>query len=57
MNTLEEITNEEMLEVDGGMAPAAIYALGFVMGMSPTGALAVCGVTVAAGIAVAIKCH
>lgn len=35
MNTLEEITNEEMLEVDGGMAPAAIYALGFVMGMSP----------------------
>ena len=33
-----ELSNDEIMEVDGGMAPAALYALGFVCGCSPLAA-------------------
>lgn len=49
-----ELSKEKMIQIDGGMLPAAVYALGFVMGMTPAGALVVCGATVAAGVATAV---
>lgn len=48
-----ELSDSEVFDVNGGMAPAAIYALGFAMGMTPAGALAVCGVAAAVGIGLA----
>ena len=50
------MTQEDELMVDGGIAPAALYALGFAMNMSPLGALCVCGAVVVGGIVVAVKC-
>lgn len=49
-----ELSNNEMIETEGGMAPAIVYALGFVMGVSPAGALAVCGAAVAVGVVAAV---
>lgn len=49
-----ELSNNEMIETEGGTGPAIVYALGFVMGMSPAGALAVCGAVVAAGVVAAV---
>ncbi len=49
-----ELTRNEMEVVEGGGIVAAVYALGFVMGMSPLGALVVCGVCIAGGIALAV---
>lgn len=48
MGAFEALDQQEMLKVDGGGAVAAVYALGFVFGCSPLGALCICG-----GIAVA----
>ena len=56
-NALVELDQDELLNVDGGMAPAALYALGFVMGMSPLGACITLGcavVAAGAGVAVAL---
>lgn len=56
MNKFNALTMEEMMAVDGGGAVAAVYALGFVFGCSPLGALCICGgialASVGAGIAV-----
>ena len=46
-----EMSNNEMIEAEGGVAPAIIYAAGFVMGMSPAGALVVIGGAAVAGAA------
>ncbi|WP_294674995.1 hypothetical protein [uncultured Ruminococcus sp.] len=44
-----ELSASEMNEVEGGGVTAAIYALGFVFGCSPLGAICICvGVTAAA---------
>lgn len=40
INGFSNLTEEEMVSVDGGGVVAAVYALGFVMGMTPAGALA-----------------
>lgn len=56
MGAFEEMTSEEMGTVNGGGVVAAVYALGFVFGCSPLGAICICGgvaiTAVAAGIAV-----
>jgi hypothetical protein len=36
-----EMDENEVCQIDGGGPVAAVYALGFVMGMSPMGALIV----------------
>jgi len=47
-----EMNEKEIMCVDGGGAVAAVYALGFVFGCSPMGALCICGgVAVASGAA------
>lgn len=46
-----ELTFEEMENVDGGGPVAAVYALGFVMGVSPMAALVICGGTAIAAVA------
>jgi len=44
-----DLDDQEMMDVDGGGVVAAVYALGFVFGCSPLGALCICaGVAVAA---------
>lgn len=48
-----ELSEEELDEVSGGGVVAAVYALGFVFGMSPLGALVLCGAAVAVGIHIA----
>ena len=53
-NTICKLSNEDLTQVNGGMLPAAVYALGFVFGMTPAGALVVCGAAVAAGVGAAI---
>lgn len=57
LNRFEELSYDEAQAVDGGGVVAAVYALGFIMGMSPLGALIVCGVAIGAGIAVAVATH
>lgn len=49
----EELGDKELENVAGGGITAGVYALGFVFGMSPLGALALCGGAVVAGVAVA----
>lgn len=49
----EELSAEELDNVSGGGFTAAVYALGFVFGMSPLGALVLCGAAVAGGILLA----
>ena len=51
LDTFKELENNDMSQINGGGPVAAVYALGFVMGMSPLGALCVCGGCVAAGVA------
>ena len=55
-NGFYEMSEKETREVDGGGVVAAVYALGFVFGCSPLGALCICGgvavASVAAGVAV-----
>jgi len=53
----EELTLYEVNEVNGGMAPAALYALGFVFGCSPAGAIAICVGAVAAGVGIAVAAN
>lgn len=52
----EELSAEDLENVSGGGITAGIYALGFVFGMSPLGALVLCGAAVVGGIAVAKYC-
>ena len=54
MTEMMNLTEEELQVCDGGMAPAAIYALGFVMGTSPAAALAICGAAAVAGVGIAL---
>ncbi len=49
-----ELDSRELQAVDGGWVHAAVYALGFVMGMSPLGACCVVAGCAAAGVAVAL---
>lgn len=49
----EELNEEDLDNVAGGGITAAVYALGFVFGMSPLGALVLCGAAVAGGILLA----
>lgn len=49
-----EMLPEEEELVEGGGVVAAVYALGFVMGMSPLGALVVCGTCIVGGVATAV---
>lgn len=49
----EELNEEALDNVAGGGLTAAVYALGFVFGTSPLGALVICGAAVAGGIALA----
>lgn len=53
-NNFITMTNDEKNQINGGGFVAAVYALGFVMGMSPLGALCLCGVCVAGGITAGI---
>jgi hypothetical protein len=50
-----ELNNDEMMMVSGGMAPAVIYALGFMFACAPVyvvAAAVVCVVAIGIGIAV-----
>lgn len=49
----EELTEKELDAVSGGGATAALYALGFIFGMSPLGALVLCGAAVVGGVLIA----
>lgn len=49
----EELNEEDLDNVAGGGVTAAVYALGFVFGMSPLGALTLCGAAVAGGVLLA----
>ena len=58
MTGFVEVSQDEMMAVDGGGVVAAVYALGFVMGMTPLGAIAVCAVgavALGAGIYIGLK--
>lgn len=58
MNEFLELSQNEIEMIDGGGAVAAVYALGFVMGMSPLGALCVVGagaVAFGAGVYIGLK--
>ncbi|MBA2133781.1 hypothetical protein [Capillibacterium thermochitinicola] len=50
----QEMTDNELQEYNGGGIKAAVYALGFVMNMSPLGALIVCGLAIAGGVTVGV---
>lgn len=50
-NMLESLSKEEMLLISGGMAPAVLYAAGFIFGVTP---LTVCVVAVVAVAAVGV---
>lgn len=49
----DELNVEELDNVAGGGIVAATYALGFIFGMSPLGALVLCGAAVAGGVLIA----
>lgn len=49
----EELSEEDLDNVAGGGITAAVYALGFVFGMSPLGALVLCGAAVVGGVLLA----
>lgn len=49
-----ELKEEELENVAGGGIVAATYALGFIFGMSPLGALVLCGAAVAVGVGLAV---
>lgn len=49
-----EMKEKEIMCVDGGGAVAAVYALGFVFGCSPMGALCICGGVAVASVAAGI---
>ena len=53
-NNLCELSVEECNEANGGGVVAAVYALGFVMGMSPLGAICVVGACAVGGVALAV---
>ena len=48
------MNEKEIMCVDGGGAVAAVYALGFVFGCSPMGALCICGGVAVASVAAGI---
>lgn len=48
-----ELSEEDLDKVSGGGITAAIYALGFIFGMSPLGALVLCGAVVVGGVLLA----
>ena len=50
----EELSEEDLENVAGGGITAAVYALGFVFGMSPLGALCLCGGAVVGGVLLAV---
>lgn len=45
----DELNEEDLDNVAGGGITAAVYALGFIFGMSPLGALVLCGGVLVAG--------
>lgn len=45
----DELNEEDLDNVAGGGITAAVYALGFVFGMSPLGALVLCGAVLVGG--------
>lgn len=49
----EELNEADLDNVAGGGVTAAVYALGFVFGMSPLGALALCGGALVGGVLLA----
>lgn len=53
-NAFTELKGNEMSQVNGGGITAAVYALGFVMGMTPLGALCVCGACIVGGVAAGV---
>lgn len=52
----EELNEEDLDNVAGGGFVAAVYALGFIFGMSPLGALILCGAAVVCGVGIARHC-
>lgn len=52
--TFSNLSMSELETVNGGMAPAALYALGFVMHTNPLTAIVACGGTIAVGIGAAV---
>ncbi|HOJ99127.1 MAG TPA: hypothetical protein PLW34_06170 [Termitinemataceae bacterium] len=48
MNGFTEVSSLELEQIEGGGIVAAVYALGFVMGMTPAGALVTCALGAAA---------
>lgn len=50
----DELNEADLENVSGGGITAAVYALGFVFGMSPLGALVLCGAAVAGGVLLAV---
>lgn len=49
----EDLSEEELDNVSGGGFTAAVYALGFVFGVSPLGALCICGGAIVGGVLLA----
>ena len=54
INGFSAVAEDEMTDVNGGGVTAAVYALGFAMGMSPLGAICVCTGAVAIGVGLAV---
>ena len=50
-----EMTQKEKMEIDGGMAPAAIYALGFICGTTPLAACIGLGLVAVGGVVYAVS--
>lgn len=53
-NSFQELSIAEAQSVDGGGPVAAVYALGFIFGCSPLGALCIVGAAVVVGVGIAI---
>ncbi len=53
----DELQEDALAEVSGGGIVAGVYALGFIFGMSPLGALLLCGGAIVAGVAIARHCR
>lgn len=49
----DELSEDDLENVAGGGFTAAIYALGFIFGTSPLGALVLCGAAVVGGVLLA----
>ena len=53
-NNFSNLSNFELENINGGMAPAALYALGFVLHTNPLTATIACGGLIFAGASAAV---